>query len=784
MNTRPYILTFIFLTTFFTACSVDEESSKPTPQTLTGVFTDNFVASLHYKCTSDTQTEAKITDESGHFTCRVDDNISFSIGEHFYLGQTKVAQIITPSTLYPFDAPKALNLLQLLQTLDKDKNLDNGIEIDSSLEEKLQDLNITFDDTLFDSKIEATLGVDIVSSESAYKHFSQTLQTLGLQSFDVDYTHPQFTSSEIISVYENQQSISTIFASDNASLIYSINTQKTPNDSNFTIDENSGELRFTFNPDYELVSSYKVTIDVTDSLNISSKEFTINILDIDENPPLIKTREDIIVQENQLKVLTIDAEDENPLTYYISGEDSDSFELDSTTGEITFKELPDYEKKISYQLTLSVSDGLNTTKKDITVFLLDIQEKDIPVLGIIMNWSDYSQNSASLWHNKLFDKNSKSVASWYSKNTLGEVNLFPVNETSGAKDDGIIIVDMQTAHPGSSDTQNFRDTYIREAITNSKVTNSVDFAKYDTNKDGVVDKTELQILFIVAGGEESYGDSPSNSVWAVAWSFDSQNAPTVDGVKLMQYNGESKPSGSFMLFGAQHDEHTATIGVIAHELGHSMLNLYDYYDDGGGSGLGLYDLMSGGAWGLSSSDTYSGETPTQFSIFNKKESNFLTTITTVDATETLIIKCSSHEGIKLKTEKSNEYFLIACRDTQNLNSDISFYTSDHSFSHKLFTTIYHVDDTRDANGDFKHSNTEDGLQTVSNHYNVSLLEKETQVLMTDTEHIDADFNDVYTEGDLVPTRRFKLYDGTSTGFSVEILDEDYLNRSVKMKITK
>ena len=779
-NYKRYTLFTILLTLFLSACSKEETKV----QTTTGIFTDSFVSSLNYKCSSDDKESSLLTNELGEFTCKSDENISFSIGEHFYLGQTAVKKLITPLSLYPNDAPKVLNLIQLLQTLDEDNNPENGIQLSNSLIAKLQSNTIALDDAEFDTKIETLLSKTVVTPEIAFTHFSKTVNSLGLENFSVDYTTPLFTSKDTFEVYENTKEIATITATDNASLSYSINSSKTTQASDFSIDAKSGALSFTFTPNYELQKNYKVTINITDGINRASKEFRIKILDSDENPPLISTPSEITVEENQLEVITIDAEDENTLHYSLSGEDSDFFKLDAQTGELTFKEMADYEKQKSYKITLSVSDGINITNKDITVFLLDEKERDIPLLAIIMNWSDYSETSALLWHNKLFSQESNSVASWYRKNTQEEINLLPATESSGTVNDGIIMLDMKRAHPGSINSTLFRDSYIKSAITSSEVVDSIDFSKYDTNGDKMIDREELQILFIVAGGEESYGDNPSHSVWALAWSFENYTAPKIDGVEVMKYTGDAKTSGSFLLFGANHGDHKATIGIIAHEMGHSLLDLFDYYDDGGGSGLGVYDIMSGGSWAYTSSDYYSGETPTQFSLFNKMEADFTNKLTTLDASQTLTIQCSSNEGIKLKTKSSYEYFLIECRDTNKQSSDLSFASFDYRFSDKLFTAIYHVDDRKDSEGYFIHANTEDGLQTSSHHYNLSLLEKERSFLMTSSENIEADYADVYREGDFISNDRFELYDGTLTGFSVEILEEDYSKRSVTIKVMK
>jgi hypothetical protein len=245
-------------------------------------------------------------------------------------------------------------------------------------------------------------------------------------------------------------------------------------------------------------------------------------------------------------------------------------------------------------------------------------------------------------------------------------------------------------------------------------------------------------------------------------------------------------SGSYSQFGSNHGNHKATIGIIVHELGHAMLTLRDFYDNGGGSGLGWYDVMSGGSWAYQNGDRYKGSTPTQFSTYNKTFAHFNMNRTVVNSSTIVTIKCSTNDDIQLTTTNSNEYFLIECRDTQKANSDISMSNakikgashSNASFQNRLFALIYHVDDA-------KTTNNEDGIQTSSNHYNISILEKDSSTnIMTAETNIQADYNDVYIQGDVIESSRTHLYDGSATGYRIEVTNEDYTNRTMTIKISK
>ena len=57
----------------------------------------------------------------------------------------------------------------------------------------------------------------------------------------------------------------------------------------------------------------------------------------------------------------------------MSGTDAASFNL-STSNVLTFVEAPDYETRTSYAITLSVSDESETTSKDITILVTNVND--------------------------------------------------------------------------------------------------------------------------------------------------------------------------------------------------------------------------------------------------------------------------------------------------------------------------------------------------------------------------------------------------------------------------
>ena len=424
----------------------------------------------------------------------------------------------------------------------------------------------------------------------------------------------------------------------------------------------------------------------------------------------------------------------------------------------------------------SATGGAGNSK--ITTKSVHVVPNIIPTLVVIMNWVDYSENDASIWHNKFFNQNTNSVNKWLNESLQRSLNISPVSESSGTANDGIIMVNMGKNHPGGDKNIHFRDREIRAAITNAEVVNSVDFAALDLDADGVLNRKELQIAFIVSGGEESNGDPVDHSIWARQWSFPTWSGPVVDGVRVMQADRDPDKAGTYVRFGANHGNHKATIGIIAHEMGHSMFDLRDYYDNGGGAGLGWYDIMSGGSWAKKSGDLYAGQTPTQYSAYNRIDTGIAVNLSEVNASRTITLPCSSNHLAKLVTSRVNEYFLLECRDTAKANSDISLHGFDRDFTeNRLFTMLYHVDT-------HKHDNFENGAQTALHHYNVALVEKDTNFLMTSSEWQSADFDDVYILGDIIANSSTNFYDGNPTGYNLEISAHDYGNRTMTIIITK
>ena len=70
-----------------------------------------------------------------------------------------------------------------------------------------------------------------------------------------------------------------------------------------------------------------------------------------------------------------DADANSTITYALGGTDAASFNLDSSSGVLTFKTAPDYETdQRNYTITVTSSDGTNTSDQTIAVTIDDVND--------------------------------------------------------------------------------------------------------------------------------------------------------------------------------------------------------------------------------------------------------------------------------------------------------------------------------------------------------------------------------------------------------------------------
>jgi hypothetical protein len=149
------------------------------------------------------------TNVNGEFSYKIDDTVSFYIND-LLLGDVEGSNLITPADitneLYKEDVNgysiKTKNMLVLLQSLDKDNNADNGINL-TYLDKNISFDNIDlWDNTTITTKImqlnnELNTSLHQVSIQSAVKHMSETLDIFKVYSFENTFSFYDYQDNYI-----------------------------------------------------------------------------------------------------------------------------------------------------------------------------------------------------------------------------------------------------------------------------------------------------------------------------------------------------------------------------------------------------------------------------------------------------------------------------------------------------------------------------------------------------------------------------------------------------------
>ena len=206
---------------------------------------------------------------------------------------------------------------------------------------------------------------------------SGTADSSGYGSGNVN-ARPSLSVASSIQVDENQTAVTVVSASDadGDDLSFSLSGDDAKA---FEIDSD-GTLRFITAPDFEVKSSYSVTVEVSDGSDTTAQMVAIEIVDLAEAPansaPVIVGLDATVqVNENQSNLLALEVSDadEDALTYSLEGVDAAAFEV-TQEGVISFVSAPDYEAQAVFEVTIVVSDGTDQTRQQLSVQIIDVAE--------------------------------------------------------------------------------------------------------------------------------------------------------------------------------------------------------------------------------------------------------------------------------------------------------------------------------------------------------------------------------------------------------------------------
>ena len=167
---------------------------------------------------------------------------------------------------------------------------------------------------------------------------------------------------------------------NNDRLTYSI-----PASDYIEIDASSGQLRTKVELDHEDQATRTIAVTATDPGGLSTTPpvtVTVTVEDVDETPVVSGTATLEVVEGTStgtiLATYTVTDPDQEGIEWVLTGSDSDAFTLSG--GVLTFNEVPDYEEKSQYRITIEAheqGDGTSVARLNVTVRVTNVDEPGV-----------------------------------------------------------------------------------------------------------------------------------------------------------------------------------------------------------------------------------------------------------------------------------------------------------------------------------------------------------------------------------------------------------------------
>ena len=172
----------------------------------------------------------------------------------------------------------------------------------------------------------------------------------------------------------------------------------------FTIDANTGEVRFREAPDFEVPGDdngdnvYDIIATVSDGTTETGQAVAIRVTNENDNIPVFTSLARVDAAENQVaayEAVATDA-DGDTLVYSLSGTDAALFTINATTGEVSFIAAPDFEAPGDddgdnvYDIIVTASDGTTDTEQAVAITVTD--EYDLIPLSSLDGTNGFTLN--------------------------------------------------------------------------------------------------------------------------------------------------------------------------------------------------------------------------------------------------------------------------------------------------------------------------------------------------------------------------------------------------------
>lgn len=237
---------------------------------------------------------------------------------------------------------------------------------------------------------------------------------------------------EVINVLENTTAVSrlTQLLKGEIGTTYSIRDQ----DKNiFSVDPNSGVITFNEAPDYESGNNnYTVVLTASNSGGSADLTLSINVVDVpDVAPSWAASFEGISINENTTSInrtTTLNSGDSSVI-YKIREQDKTLFNLNSTSGALSFKSAPDYESGNNlYNVVLTAENTTGSDDLTLEIEVLNTVDVGPSWQGGSSESIDVLEGTTTINRQSTLDEGEGQVVYSISEANL---NIFNLNTTTG-----------------------------------------------------------------------------------------------------------------------------------------------------------------------------------------------------------------------------------------------------------------------------------------------------------------------------------------------------------------
>ncbi|BAQ65487.1 cadherin domain-containing protein [Geminocystis sp. NIES-3709] len=306
---------------------------------------------------------------------------------------------------------------------------------------------------------------------------------------------------------------------------------------------NNNQLSINLSPDYETKNEYSVRVRTTDQDNLSYEQtFVINITDINE-APTITSSDTVFVDENITTTTVIyqgtatDPDNNTPyntITWSLEGSDASLFNINSSNGEVTFVNSPDFENPEDadsnniYNITVKVQNESLSVTQDVVITLTDVNEAPTITSSDNVSVNENITNTTVVYQGTATDPDNNTPYNTITWSLEGsDASLFNINSSNGE----VTFIDSPDfENPEDVDSNNIYNITVKVQNESLSVTQDVVITLTDVNEaptitssDNVSVDENITTTTVVYQGTATDPDNnaPYNTI---TWSLDGTDA--------------------------------------------------------------------------------------------------------------------------------------------------------------------------------------------------------------------------------------------------------------------